>query len=412
MKLAPWMKMRAAWLLIAALVELASFATLKVALTLHPSDNPLVTEYMRRGHPLFADNEDLRQAEQEFAFHPLLGYTLVAEKLYVRPHHNYVSHLETDALGFVHNGDAGRNPRMLGETASKAYRIVFLGGSTMFGLGASGNATTSPSLFEGLVRQEWPGVEVVVVNAGVMGYQSTQERLYYELFLSRLRPDAVIALDGVNDAMLAAELPVWRPHSSSSMLLTEKTYLGLFKPAKALATFARNLLSFPEPLYSLALLRRTMARLAPAAAANKPSLPATYHPEAAEQLADNLEGIARQLAVDHRLGLFALQPYLGYAKAEPSAVETSIMAGYGGRIDIFNHHFSDFADRYAGLERVHGPQGIHFVDLRRLFAEHPAHIYESIAHYNDEGDRVIAQALFETMRPRLAVDLAAKGWLK
>ena len=41
------------------------------------------------------------------------------------------------------------------------------------------------------------------------------------------------------------------------MLLTEKTYLGLFKPAKALATFASNLLSFPEPLYSLALLRRT-----------------------------------------------------------------------------------------------------------------------------------------------------------
>jgi len=410
MKLKPLLFLAVIWGGLFALVEAGSWMVLKVANARHPSDNPLVTEYLARGHPLFVDNEDLRIQSQEFFYHPFLGYEQARNHVTIRPSPEYTGHIGVDAAGFVHTGDPERNPKRLAEPKGRSYRVVFLGGSTMFGLGSSRNQTTIPAYFEALLHQAWPGVEFLVLNAGVQGYQSTQERVAYELYLDGLEPDLVIALDGTNDAMFPADLAVWKPYFSTTSLVDNARFVSLHKPSVNLASTIQALITFPEPLASLALLRRVISRL-PGGPQPRHNQPGIYHPEAAVQLHGNLKSLARQLTSDHRLGLFVLQPYLGHAKPNLTEGERAIVDGYGGRIEVFNRHFSDFAALYHDLDQHFSGSGLLFIDLRTVFSDTPNLIYHSLAHYNDTGNKMLADVMFTRVQADMAADLGAKGLL-
>jgi lysophospholipase L1-like esterase len=408
MKLKPILFLAVIWGILFALVEAGSWLVLKVANARHPSDNPLVNEYIARGHPLFSDNDDLRVRNQEFFFHPFLGYEQAREHVTVRPHAEYTGRIEVDAAGFVHTGDPRRNPERLLRPKGNSYRVAFIGGSTMFGLGASGNQGTIPAYFEALLRQRWPGVDFLVLNAGVQGYQSTQERVAYQLYLDPLEPDLVVAMDGFNDAIPIADLPTWAPHYSSTTILDQLYFVALHKPSVNFASAIRALATFPEPLASLALLRRVISRL-PTPPPSNQVRSATYHPEAMEQLRDNLDALARQIRADKRLGLFVLQPYLGHAKANLTQDEHDLITGYGDRISVFNRHFDDFEALYLDLGRHHAGSGNHFANFRPLFTDTKGPIYHSIAHYNDRGNRMIAEAMMATIEPALTTDLKTRG---
>ncbi len=81
--------------------------------------------------------------------------------------------------------------------------IVVLGGSAMFGVGSSSNATTVPSLIE---QELWErtGVKVEVYNLGVNGYMSFQEMLNLERFMAKKQIHVAVAVSGKNDAHYAA----------------------------------------------------------------------------------------------------------------------------------------------------------------------------------------------------------------
>lgn len=394
------------------LVEAGSWMVLKLAITRHPSENPLVNEYVARGYPLFVDNDDLRIRDQEFFFHPYLRYTQVPGHVTVRPHGSYVSHIMTDSAGFIHTGDPQRNPAALAKPKGKSYRVIFIGGSTTFGLGASRNETTIPALFEQELRKVWPDVDFLVLNAGVQGYPSTQERLLYELYLSDLDPDLVVALDGVNDAKFTADLPQWRPYFSPAAAIDEPQFVGIHRPYVQLANMAKSLISFPEPLASLALLRRGLSRLELATVTQaRHDPPGSYDPRAAIQLRDNLTAEAIDLAAHKRLGLFVLQPYLGAGKDNLTKDEVEILDDYRNRLDKYNHHYADFKPIYDDLGKRFANRPIRFVDLRSLFSDIKSDIYVSLAHYNDMGNKVLADTMFGAIRSDLGADLSAKGLL-
>jgi lysophospholipase L1-like esterase len=408
MSLRPLLFVAVIWGALLALVEAGSWLVLKTANRAGNSDNPLVNEYIARGHPLFSDNDDLRVRNQEFFFHPFLGYEQAREHVTVRPHAEYTGRIAVDAAGFVHTGDSTRNPERLKHGKGPTVRVVFLGGSTMFGLGASGNAGTIPAQFETLLRARWPEIDFLVLNAGVQGYQSTQERVAYQLYLDSLDPDLVVTLDGTNDAMISAELSAWQPFSSTTALVDNARFVNLHKPSVNFASAIAALVTFPEPLASLALLRRALSRLARPAAVLA-AKPAAYHPEAALQLRDNIETLARQITADNRLGLFVLQPYLGAAKPAMTEGERAIIAVYGDeRITAFNRHFDDFAVHYATLGRQF-PASVRFADMRSLFASSDGLIYHSLAHYNDRGNRMIAEAMMAEVEPALAAHIRQRG---
>lgn len=80
------------------------------------------------------------------------------------------------------------------------FRILCMGGSTTYGVGAD-KTNSYPSQLEGLLRRVYGGCgrRFEVLNLGVMGYHSWHTRIRFEAELAALRPDLVLIMDAVND---------------------------------------------------------------------------------------------------------------------------------------------------------------------------------------------------------------------
>ncbi|MHC1788084.1 SGNH/GDSL hydrolase family protein [Solidesulfovibrio sp.] len=80
------------------------------------------------------------------------------------------------------------------------FRILCLGGSTTYGVGAD-KSNSYPAQLEDLLHRVYGGcgLRFEVLNLGVMGYHSWHSRIRFEAELAGLRPDLVVVMDAVND---------------------------------------------------------------------------------------------------------------------------------------------------------------------------------------------------------------------
>ncbi|MGE4537868.1 MAG: SGNH/GDSL hydrolase family protein [Desulfovibrio sp.] len=104
-----------------------------------------------------------------------------------------------------HDADPSRFEDSAGKTVPVAkapgvYRILCLGGSTTYGVGAD-KTNSFPAQLEDLLTRVYGGCKVrfEVLNLGVMGYHSWHSRIRFRSELAKLKPDLVIAMDAVND---------------------------------------------------------------------------------------------------------------------------------------------------------------------------------------------------------------------
>ena len=79
------------------------------------------------------------------------------------------------------------------------YRIFMVGGSTMFGAGATSDETTIPGYLQHLLNEKDFGFDIDVINSGIQGADSYAELKLIEQKLVRFSPDLVIIYDGWND---------------------------------------------------------------------------------------------------------------------------------------------------------------------------------------------------------------------
>ncbi|MBF0361942.1 MAG: SGNH/GDSL hydrolase family protein [Oligoflexia bacterium] len=133
---------------------------------------------------------------ERYLIDPVLGYRLAPNEVYAK--FLFPESIYTDKYGFVHNGDPNRiihNPKSL-----NTYRIIIFGGSTAASWGATAPSKNLSARIEYyLNKQGKNNLKYEVINAGVMGYYSVIEFLYYSLDLINLKPDLVVFLDGFND---------------------------------------------------------------------------------------------------------------------------------------------------------------------------------------------------------------------
>ncbi len=80
------------------------------------------------------------------------------------------------------------------------FRVVMVGGSTVFGVGVQFTKDNLPAQLERRLQQDFPDWTIEVVNAGVIGYRSPQETLFVLGKVGYLQPDLVIVYDGWNDS--------------------------------------------------------------------------------------------------------------------------------------------------------------------------------------------------------------------
>ena len=79
------------------------------------------------------------------------------------------------------------------------FRIFLLGGSQMFGTGATSDDTTIPGYIENYLDPNDYDFTVEIINSGLKGIDSRKELLLLENMLLDFTPDLVIVYDGLND---------------------------------------------------------------------------------------------------------------------------------------------------------------------------------------------------------------------
>jgi hypothetical protein len=79
------------------------------------------------------------------------------------------------------------------------YRIFLLGGSQMFGTGATSDDTTIPGYLANYLEKENHSFTIEVINSGLKGVDSHKELLLLQNMLLDFSPDLVIIYDGLND---------------------------------------------------------------------------------------------------------------------------------------------------------------------------------------------------------------------
>ena len=79
------------------------------------------------------------------------------------------------------------------------FRIIMLGGSTMFGTGATSDDTTIPGYLQSFFDESQLDNKIEVINAGIQGADSNTELKLIENKLLQFSPDLVLIYDGWND---------------------------------------------------------------------------------------------------------------------------------------------------------------------------------------------------------------------
>jgi len=113
----------------------------------------------------------------------------------------FKSNLFSKDLGyFIHNsnGFAQINKEIFKKKENQINRIIITGGSTVYGDGVVNFDQTLPYIFESKINEK-SNLKFEIINAGVGGYHSGQEYLYYINTLQIFNPDLLIMYNGIND---------------------------------------------------------------------------------------------------------------------------------------------------------------------------------------------------------------------
>ncbi len=171
----------------------------------------------------------------------------------------------------------GLREREIGPKEPGVFRILVLGDSVTFGHGQPVEVTFARQLEQILADKE-PRIEVL--NAGIPGWSTYQERLFYEQYGESLAPDLVLVAFVLNDVTeiheglleLSAEKAFWAIHSinwlaerSSIVAATKRLYAMVFDPKNQEIGAVSDLVRVadsPEVRYAMDLTLKEFTRIA------------------------------------------------------------------------------------------------------------------------------------------------------
>lgn len=302
------------------------------------------------------------------------------------------------------------------------FRVVILGGSAVEGYGARTPLGNLPSFVarlaettmqppRGLTRFEF-------VNAGVGGYTSTHEFLYFATEIIDLQPNLVIFYDGWNDHVAARNIldsssraPQGkraeihdelsdRLNRSYSLrgalgLVAENLYGALQNVGSASAT------RFLARSVGKRLFQRSPSRSLPAAADKMRRRAALY--------ANNVrDSIALARANNIQLAHF-LQPIIGVDGKTYVDSEERWFDSNSGEIRMRRAFYQDARQQLSALDSEFGDDpGVCIADLSGALAKSTVRLYEDSGHLTEKGNQLMADVMLrklvecEMMTPRLA----------
>lgn len=332
--------------------------------------------------------------------------------------------LSVNENGFIGNGPGEPSlAEAYPEKPPGLFRVLLLGGSTTAGFGVSDNRKTIAAQLERSLNEKPPveGMRFQVLNLASAGGYTGQELALFVFHAIYLAPDAVMMLDGFNDAVNIICEPAKRglPHGVLNWFdhsyETFEYMNGLGGPPLPRSRFMtwaflaadrigrRRQGQDLKKLYRDYPFYRLSARVL------------QKDPYARACLENNLRAMAA-ICGQRKIPLFCyLQPWSGNGrKALTDGEEERIRRWYDSLAAVFpgvsraryeelvNGALGAYGEAYAELGGDPEGLGATFADLAGLFTGVREETYFDALHFTEEGNRLVAERYFQDLSRRLA----------
>ncbi len=349
-----------------------------------------ITFYLSKGVPYYSVKNKIRQSTQ---FSPYTLYRYPANSsVYMS---GYPDVLKTDRYGFIHNGQDR-------EIKNEEYTVFILGGSTVEGRGASSNSHTICAQLE-IILSKKINIDrpIRVINAGHVGFNAYQEFLLSSSrLIQEFSPDMVVSLNGRNDAYYLVDRmgdgwkPNWQPyydeleHNVNSLM--QKPLVGAFR---LLASGLADYLTIDDGIRRL---------VAPPVTYDSIAVPAEIVGQGVKSYLTALELCKTNANMYGFDFLAVLQPVLlPNMKISASQVERDMVKHFlnsYSRAEYYVPYIDSFYKRVVADTR----ESQWFHDMSDIFQNNAETLYYDSCHYNDRGNRLIAERLAEVIVPVIA----------
>jgi hypothetical protein len=304
----------------------------------------------------------------------------------------------TDSNGFIVDVD---DPPVAPQKSANVYRVIVLGGSTVMGVGAPRPSQNIVGMLRMGVRERElsgpNGRHVEFINAGVSGFTSAQEYLYFVSDLLRFTPDLVIVYDGVNDS----HYQIFYDKNGSPFRTA--THDEITRRAEMSYSIKGSVLLAAENLkYKLGMIelpRRFFARVLANLSSNTEAKP--LHFDTKQQLL--YYKITRRAFLDLAdplsVALF-LQPWVGSGRALSDEERASSRSHNEGDPDFENRFaFYKFARRVLVelKEEKHEKSHACIVDISDSLKGVSQTVYVDSAHMLPTGNKIVAARILDEL---------------
>lgn len=253
----------------------------------------------------------------------------------------------TNSQGFSSSGDMSFFYKK--NKPKNTFRVIFLGGSTVEGSGAESIKNNLPAKFKENINSFLKSKDknVEVINAGVGGYRSSQELLYFITELKEYEPDLVIFYNGWNDFNFTKQSFnnngnefITETHKKNQIILSNS--YGLFKSYKRAIYISLNYIveflkgtGFAELLTSLS---KFLPKTNNSSIVNNKNFSESEINFAAKKHILNMRNAA---SISENLNIkfaFFLQPIMGIDNREPQgAIEEELSKGdFSSRVAYYD----------------------------------------------------------------------------
>ena len=268
-----------------------------------------------------------------------------------------------------------RSDEFAREKLDNDYRIFVVGGSSTFGYGASSNEKTIPGQLDKIFKNK----NVEIINAGIGGATSSEEKYLIENDILQLDPDMIIIFDGGNDVRYEqvglknySEIKIKNPYKFNNY----KFYRTPF-------VIWENFLRFNHDGLKSTEINESMN--------NKIST----------NWGNNMRDICK-IAIENniRMAIF-IQPLLGYEK--PLSDHESKM--FNGSKKEMSQNIKKL-DSLIELSHNLKSDCPEVYDLTNIFKNTSEPIFLDDIHLNEKGNYIIAEKIYEKILPIILKDIS------
>jgi len=301
------------------------------------------------------------------------------------------------------------DPPVAAQKPASVYRVIVLGGSTVMGDGSPRPSQNIVGMLRTVVRDQQitaaDGRQVELINAGVDGYNSAQEYLYFVSRLIRLEPDLVVVYDGWNDSY------VWTDSSIMTKLSPFRTKTHEEGTRRIKASYAvsgsfiqalDNLKSaLTEGHFRLAMMELP-SRLLPKAKSDDEDpddRSGTYDPRIVDYYRENHRAFAA-LAHDRLAVAIFLQPLVGTDDRALSDEERAAWWYSEFRWEMGNRapFYRDARGVLAELkEKNRGNRQVCVADLSQSLRTVKETVYADTGHLFPNGNKIVASRILDEL---------------